>query len=114
MQPRIMDPLVYDALLIIEQGPDDPGYDAAWRYLMRCSEPAVQALLRQALEAEFGPMPLATGYDDAGQPFWTTATIAAYLEVPLGEVEAIAGEACGPASPWGQGVCATTRLHSVH
>ncbi|MEO5366293.1 MAG: hypothetical protein H7831_08035 [Magnetococcus sp. WYHC-3] len=101
------------ALAILETGMDHPDYDVAMATLARSSNPDIRDMLRQGLEEVFGPMPTPTGYDESGQPFWTTAVMSAYLGIPEDEIEA---DALQMLNEFGDdsGVRETSRLKSFH
>ncbi|MBF0424984.1 MAG: hypothetical protein HQL66_04080 [Magnetococcales bacterium] len=113
MRPMFQDPLIADALLIMEAGPEDPGYDAAWSYLLRCRDPEVQTMLRRSMESVYGPMPPATGYNDAGEAFWTTEVIARYLGTDVAAVDALVEDVHEQFED-AAGVMETRKLHRIH
>ncbi|MBF0155515.1 MAG: hypothetical protein HQL64_17410 [Magnetococcales bacterium] len=113
MRSMFQDPLIADALLVMEAGPEDPGYDAAWSYLLKCRDPKVQAMLRRSMEAVYGPMPPATGYNDEGEAFWTTEVIANYLGTDVAAVDALVEDVYEQYEE-AAGVTETSKLHRVH
>jgi hypothetical protein len=100
------------ALLIMAEGPDDTRYDAAQEYILHDRDPQVQRLLRQAMEEAYGPLPQATGYSDSGEAFWRTGDIAAYLGMPVDELDTFVHEL---RDDYGAaGIADTRTLHTVH
>ncbi len=102
-----------DALQIVGDGPTHPDFDSAWECLALSKQTEIRLAMRLALEETFGPYPLPTGYDDAGEPYWETAVMSAYLGIPVAQIDATAREL---QERWGPeiGVTETEKLHRVH
>ena len=101
------------ALCIIDEGPEHPEFDSAWEYLAVSNHPKVRSAMRLAMEETFGPYPLPTGYNDAGEPYWETSVMSRYLGIPVEDLEETATEL---QEKWGPyvGVLDSRELHRVH
>ncbi|MBF0584140.1 MAG: hypothetical protein HQL80_07895 [Magnetococcales bacterium] len=108
-----MTPQLSDALQIVGDGPTHPEFDAAWACLALSDHQEIRAAMRLALEETFGPYPPPTGYSDSGEPYWETAIMAKYLDIPLDQIDTTVLEL---REKWGEavGVVETEKLHRVH
>lgn len=108
-----MTPQLSSALHIVSDGPEHPDFDAAWEYLALSNHSEIRQAMRLALEETFGPYPPPTGYSTEGEPYWETAIMSKYLDIPIDQVDATAMEL---KEKWGSavGVVETEKLHRVH
>lgn len=106
-------PQLSRALHVVSDGPEHPDFESAWACLALSNHSEIRQAMRLALEETFGPYPPPTGYSTEGEPFWETAVMSKYLNIPIDQVDATAMEL---REKWGPsvGVVETEELHRVH
>ncbi len=104
---------INDALQIVEDGPTNPAFDAAWEYLAITNHSEVRAVMRLAMEETFGPYPPPSGCNDTGEPYWEIGVMSEYLGIPMDQIEQTATEL---QEKWGTcaGVMDVEKLHRIH
>lgn len=101
------------ALKVVENGPAHPEFDTAWEYLAMSNHATIREAMRLAMEETFGPYPLPTGYNHAGEPYWDVGVMSQYLGIPQDQLEDTVSDI---QEKWGPqaGILETSALNRVH